>query len=1090
MQTQLLNERYRLDRELGHGGMGTVYQGYDVLLDRVVAVKLLTSKKLGKEGKERLLGEARAVAKLNHPNIVSVYDAGESDDMPFVVMEYIIGKSLYEETPKSKQQILRTVIQVCDALEEAHTHGIIHRDLKPENVIMTEGGLAKLTDFGLARSVASRMSQDGALTGTVFYISPEQALGKPLDARSDLYALGVMLYEFCTGQLPFTAEDQLAVIAQHIHQDPIPPRELAEDISQEVEAIILRLMAKQPDARFGSAGELRAALEELLSSEDKSSQKPHHNLPVFLTRFIGRERELKHIREWVGSERLLTLTGVGGTGKTRLALEALRTIVDDFRDGVWLVELSAISDEAQMTRAIASVLGAREQSGQLLIDTLKTHIGQRQMVLILDNCEHLIESSARIVQDLLTVCPNLHVITTSREALGLPGEVSFHVKSLQQPDPENLPGMQQAWQVESMQLFRDRALNVNPDFNPDAVQTLAAARVCTRLDGIPLAIELAAARVRVLSVEEIAERLSDRFRLLTGGRRSAIPRQQTLQALIDWSYDLLTSEEKSLLQRLSVFLGGWTLAAAEEVCAREDIQPASILDVMTRLVDKSLVLFEDQAGEARYDMLQTIRQYAGEKLIQSSEMEALRNRHLSYYADFTRAAAPQLRQSDQNFWMDRLEEEHDNLRAALEWSLSSDDVECIKAGMRIAASSTLFWIVRGHWNEAWNWMQKLLQTPAVQSMQCIEKTQLLYSSGFLVKELGDIHVAKDLFTQALQEARTQQDAHSQGFALLGLGKLATIEHFFEEAGKLIDQSLAIFRSLQEKEGLAMALAEKGTITADREGYPAARPYFQENLELCREIGDELGVAGTLQALGRIELYEKNPKQARQYVEESLQIYRRSGDKSGIAGALSVIGLVELYSDELDQSRQHYEEALRITRELRSSPGIGTALIALGEIARAQSDYSAARAYYEEALHINQTTGQVGIVMVVAHNLGYVAKQQGDYEKAMAFFRRSLDLAVERDQQRILFYCIMGIASLLVDMDNCRKAAAFFGFAESLRMQHDYSLDPVDQWEVNQSLKKMEECLSDKQKNEHWQTGKNWSLEKFLEMVQGEYETIQ
>lgn len=1091
MQSQILNQRYRLDRELGRGGMGTVYQGYDTLLDRVVAVKLLTSRSLVDEGKQRLLAEARAVARLNHPNIVAVYDAGESENMPFVVMEYIVGMSLHENPPAGIEQIARTIIQVCDALEEAHNHGIIHRDLKPENVIMTEGGLAKLTDFGLARSLATRMSQEGALTGTVFYISPEQALGKPLDARTDLYALGVMLYELCTGQLPFQAEDQLAVIAQHIHEAPKPPRELHRDIPQEMELIILQLMAKNPDERLSSAAEVRSALEVLLNNGgDNIAGHPNHNLPTFITRFIGRKNELSQVEQLLTAERLVTLTGVGGTGKTRLALEAARLMLNRFRDGIWLVDLSAISDENQIMRVIAGVLGVREQADLPLMDKLKTHIGSREMLLVLDNCEHVIEMSALIVQDLLTACPNLHIMTTSRESLGLQGEISYHVRSLKTPDPDHLSQPDQAWKVESMQLFLDRALNVKSDFSPDEGETMAAARICSRLDGIPLAIELAAARVRVLPVQEIAERLSDRFRLLTGGRRAAIPRQQTLQALIDWSYELLTPEERTLLQRLSVFIGGWTLSASEKICADDALHFSRILDVTTRLVDKSLVNFNDSSQHARYDMLQTIRQYASEKLIQSGEMEPLRNRHLEYYAELAQKASPELWRSSQIDWMDRLEEEHDNLRAALEWSMSKKDANLLQAGMGIASGISVFWLVRGHWNEAWNWMRQLLQSPVSEDLSCSQKTHLLYAAGFLVKELGDIYRAKALFSQALSEAQSQGDQNSEAYALLGLGRTVMIEQFYDQSEELIDQSLNLFRSQDDKVGILLALAEKGAIAADQKGYEVAKPFFQENLAICREIGHELGVAGTLLSLGRIESHEHNKDQARKYIEEGLQIYRRSRDKSGIAHALSAIGLVELYSREMDKSKEYYEEALRITRELRSSPGIGMALIALGEISRSQSDYQAAREYYEEALEINESIGQVSIVMVVAHNLGYVAKQQGDYDKSMSFFLRSLDLAVERKQHRILFFCLMGIASLMVDMGELTKAASIFGFAESIRMQHDYSLDPVDQWEVNQSLKKLEASLPQDEKNEHWQAGKIMSMEDILSIMRGEHETVK
>jgi non-specific serine/threonine protein kinase len=1082
----VLNNRYRLDRELGQGGMGTVYEGYDQLLDRAVAIKILTSKSLGIEGKERLLSEARAVAQLNHPNIVSVYDAGEDQSLPFVVMEYLHGQSLHEKPPEDMDEILRVTLQICDALEEAHIHGIVHRDLKPENVIITDGGLAKLTDFGLARSLSSRMSQEGALTGTVFYISPEQALGKPLDGRTDLYSLGVMLYEFITGELPFTADDPLAVIAQHIHEQPRRPVELAPDIPPVFEEIILKLLSKNVEDRFPTANELKEALADLTAGAGRFlSTKQKNNLPLDLTRFIGREREIAEVKGLLTEHRLVTLTGVGGTGKTRLSLQVAREMLDDFSDGVWVVELSTIFEKDQVIRAVSAVLDVREKTNQPLMDSIIDFLKPREMLIIMDNCEHLITACAGFAGMLLSACPDIRIMVTSREALGIQGEISFHVPSMKLPDLETLPEADAAWEVESMQLFMDRAASVKPDFSPTGQDTQAVARICSRLDGIPLAIELAAARVRALPVEEIANRLSDRFRLLTGGIRTAMPRQQTLQALIDWSFDLLTDQEKLLLQRMSVFSGGSTLEAVEKVCAGSGINEADILDLVTRLVDKSLVAFENMNGSARYDMLETIRQYAREKLIQSGEIEFLRRRHLEYYTSFTGKIAPELWRGKQVFWMDRLEQEHDNLRVALEWSLCGEcGPDLLIPGMCIAGAVSLFWLVRGHWSEAWTWMRRLLENPDATDLHDPEKTRLLYAAGFIVKSLGDILKSKELFELAAQEARAQQDQSGHAYALLGLGEVAINEHALQDAEKFIEQSMVIFRSLDDPVGMLLAFADKGTIAADSQGYDKAREYFNENLKICRELGHQLGVAGTLLALGHIETHIGDKDKGRRLVEESLAIYRVSKDKSGIAGALSAIGLSELYAENMESSREHYEQALRISRELRSGPSIGTALIALGEIARSQSDYSAARNYYEEALHLNEHLGQMGIVNIVAHNLGYVARQQGDLKKALEFFRKSLDMSIERDQHRFIFFCLAGIASVLVDSGEHQNAAMLFSFAEKFGRENHYRLDPVDKWEVDQSIKKLEQELDQKDLEDCRASGEELTLEEAIQIAKG------
>lgn len=1085
----VLNNRYRLDRELGQGGMGTVYEGYDQLLDRVVAIKVLSTRSLGTEGKNRLLNEARAVAQLNHPNIVSIFDAGEDNDLPYVVMEYMHGQSLHEAPPATMEEILRVTVQICDALEEAHIHGIVHRDLKPENVIMTEGGLAKLTDFGLARSLSSRMSQEGALTGTVFYISPEQALGRPLDGRTDLYALGVMLYEFATGQLPFSADDPLAVIALHIHEDPRRPSELVQDLSPVFEEVILKLLSKNADDRFATAGELKTVLEELLENRGTlPSGRQKHNLPLDLTRFIGRGKEIAEVRRLVGQHRLVTLTGVGGTGKTRLSLQAAREMTEEFPHGVWVVELSTIFEKEQVVRALAEVLDVREKTNKPLMETILEFLRLRQILIIMDNCEHLISTCAGLIEHLLTACPGLKFIVTSREALGLPGEMSFHVPSLKLPDLENMPRLEEVWEVESMQLFLDRAISVKPDFSPGEEDARAVARICSRLDGIPLAIELAAARVRALPVGEISSRLSDRFRLLTGGIRSSIPRQQTLQALIDWSFDLLTDQEKILLRRMAVFTGGCTMEAAESVCGGNGIDQIDILDLMTRLVDKSLVNFENQNGSARYDMLETIRQYAREKLIQAGEIEDLRRKHLQYFAAYAARVAPELWYAMQVPWMDRLEEEHDNLRGALEWSLCEEcGRDLLVLGIQTAVSLWAFWMVRGHWSEAWNWSRKLLETAAQRDLEQTSTTELTFVAGFIIKALGDVLKARELFDQAARQARAQQDLRSHAFALLGLGEVAANQHNLQEASRYLEQSLVIFKGLDDKVGLLMAYAARGGVAADAREFDIARGFFNENLRISREIGHQLGVAGTLLALGQIETHYGDKKKGRQYIEESLAIYRISKDKSGIAGALSAIGLSELYAEEMESSRGHYEQALSITRELRSGPGIGTALIALGEIARSQSDYAAARDYYEEALHLNENLGQMGIVNIVAHNLGYVAKQQGDLDKALEFFRKSLDMSEERGQDRLVNFSLSGIASVMVEKGEMQTAARLLGFTEKFGQENGYHLDPVDQWEIEQSLLKLNEAISQTEKDQHWLRGKELTLEEAIKIARGENE---
>jgi len=1078
---QLLNQRYRLERPLGQGGMGTVFQGYDTLLDRPVAVKVLTPGKLGTEGRSRLLTEARAVARLNHPNIVAVYDAGEADGAPYVVMELLEGDSLHEKPPENLPTLVEIAKQVCRALAETHARGIIHRDLKPENIILTPGGVAKLTDFGLARSDASRLTDSGALIGTVFYISPEQALGRELDGRSDLYSLGVMLYEFASGQLPFGGEDPVAVISRHLSEMPPPPSQFNPQVPAGLDALMMRLLQKEPQARFADANQTLSALESALGKSDMPATAAHHNLPVELTSFIGREKELEEIRQLLQENRLVTLTGVGGTGKTRLALQTARAVLDSFPQGVWAVELSALADAAQATRALASALGVREESASPLAQTLLDYLKTRQVLLLLDNCEHLITFCAELAERILTTCPAVKLLVTSREALGVPGERAYHVRSLRLPEHAAGQSEDLLWQSEAMRLFRERALAANPDFKPTHQESLAVARITERLDGIPLAIELAAARVRALPVEEIAARLNDRFKLLTGGSRSALPRQQTLQALIDWSYELLTDAERVLLRCLSVFSGGWSLAAAEQVCASDVLPRADVLDTLTRLVDKSLVSMDSAAGETRYSMLETIRQYAREKSISVAELEALRNRHLEYYLEFSRQMEPALWRREQKRWLERADAEYENLRLALEWSLSDPANSArFTSGMQLAALIGNFWNIRGVWREGADWYARFILA-ADASQQPIPAMLLAWNAQLNIM-LGLLALPRDLFERAYANAAERHDDIARAFALFGR---SLVKHVDRAKSGMEDlaESLSIFRALDHQPGIALALSSQGNMAAESLDWDTARCFYLENMDICRRLGHRLGLAGTLMALANIDAHTNQPEQARIYLEESLSIFREYGDVNGIGGALRMGGYVELITDNLESARAHYEESLRLSRETFNRPGIGMELTALGEIARGQGDYAAARRYYEESAVANEEFP--GTVMISLHNLGYVALHQNDLPAALDFFRRSLDLAEKHNYERVMYYCLAGIACIYVEMEACQPAARLFAGAQHGKDSASLGLDPLDQREVDTAVSKLRELCDAAVVEREWQAGLASPLKKLLDLARQE-----
>ncbi|HJS28873.1 MAG TPA: tetratricopeptide repeat protein, partial [Anaerolineales bacterium] len=965
----ILLDRYRLDTELGRGGMGVVYRAHDRLLERAVAVKLLSLSGYDDEARARWIHEAQAAAQLNHPNVVSVYDAGEAQDLPFIVMELVEGESLHERRPTALDEILTLARQVCAALAHSHAHGIVHRDLKPENILLTPEGIAKLMDFGLARSGASQESQEGNISGTVFYLAPEQALGGPIDGRADLYALGVMLYELTTGRLPFTGDDPLGVVAQHLYNPVVPARTHRPDLPPAFEAIIHRLLAKAPEDRFASADEVGAALAAV-AVQLQSPPGPRANLPIQLSSFIGRERELAQVREMLSDSRLVTLVGPGGCGKSRLAIQVALELIAEYPHGVWLIELGAISDPALIAQKTASVLGLEAESERSLLDVLTDYLSEKNLLLVLDNCEHLISGCAQLAETLLQACPNLRILATSREALGIAGESSLVVPSLAVPDPGGWPAAvddiaSDLSSYEGVHLFVERALAVRPGFRLTSENAPAVAQICYRLDGIPLAIELAAARVKAMSVEQIAERLDDRFRLLTGGSRTALPRHQTLQALIDWSYELVSEPERVLLRRLSVFAGGWTLEAAEKVCAGNGIPARQVLDLLARLVDKSLVAVEERTGTARYRMLHTIRQYAREKLFASGEEERVRARHLDFYAGLAEEAEPQLRSAEQLQWLDRLETDHDNLRAALRWGQQGAGPDL---GLRLAGALFWFWLLRGHASEGRGWLEGILALNG-EGRQSLAYARALWASGYLAVGQGDV-VAGRSRLEASREIFTEVD-DQEGIAdsLLGLGRTAYFQGDYTAALSLYQHSLAASEAAGYPWGSAQAHYRLGMVFLVQGDYGQARPHFEESVRKFRDLGDKWGLSYALSALGEEAHRRGDYALARSVLEESLRIFRELGSKSGIAMSLGELGWLSLSEGDYVAARSRLEESLALRQEMGYRVGMAIALNLLGDVALHQGNYQQARTFIDKSLALRKELGSKSGVAWSLQNLG-------------------------------------------------------------------------------------------------------------------------
>jgi predicted ATPase/class 3 adenylate cyclase len=678
-----------------------------------------------------------------------------------------------------------------------------------------------------------------------------------------------------------------------------------------------------------------------------------NNLPRQLTSFIGREKEMAEVKRLLSTAYLVTLTGSGGAGKTRLALQVAAEMVDDYPDGVWLAEFAPIADPALVPKTVASALNVPEQPGRAMTETLVDALRPKALLLVLDNCEHLLAACRGLIAALLSTCPEVRILATSREGLGVPGEALWRVPSLSLPeDIFHLPPPEGLVLYDAVRLFVDRAVAAAQGFTVTSENAPAVALVCQRLDGIPLAIELAAARVKVLAVEQIAARLDDRFRLLTGGSPTLLPRQQTLRATLDWSYGLLSDQERTLLRRLSVFAGGWTLDAAEAVCAGGGIEASDILDLLTQLVDKSLVVAETQRGEARYRLLETVRQYGWDRLVELSETADVRTRHRDWYLHLAERADPKLRGPEQGVWGRRLEAEHDNLRAALEWSKTEEgDAD---AWLRLAGALHWFWFMRNYLSEGRERLEEALATNRNASVPA--RANVLCGAGTLAWRQGDIKRAEILLQESLALFRKLGENSGMAFSLHHLAHVAERQRDFREATVLFDESLARFKEAGNTWGGGLTLECMGGSALLRGDYDGARALLEESSLIYREVGESLGLSLVLRKLGTVAEQQGDYERATALLEQGLALARQSGGRYAIPGMQQSLGDVALRRGDCLRAAALYRESLIQQRGVGDKPGITRCLEGLAAVACARSRYGEGARILGAAEALREATG--------------------------------------------------------------------------------------------------------------------------------------
>ena len=779
------------------------------------------------------------------------------------------------------------------------------------------------------------------------------------------------------------------------------------------------------------------------------------NLAQPLTSFIGRARELDELRRLLDEHRLLTLTGSGGCGKTRLALQAALEARAVFPDGVWLVELAALSDPALVAQTAATALGVQEHAGHDVARTLATHIGAKRTLLVLDNAEHLLEACSRLVAMLLHQCGNVALLVSSREPLGLPGERVCRVPSLELPDVDRRLAIDDLAACESVRLFVERAQAQNPRFELTAGNAAVVGSICRRLDGIPFAIELAAARMRSLSATEVHARLDERFRLLTGGSRTALPRQQTLRALIDWSYDQLGAAERALLCRLSVFAGGWTLDAAERMADDAEIEPAAVLDVLVALVDKSLVLAEERGGSSRYRLLETVRQYARDRLLERGDGDRWRDRHAEHFLAVAEAAMPLLVSAEQGPWLERLELEHDNLRAALTWTSST---AASVTALRLAGALASFWEIRGHPAEGRRWLAEALA--AAPSAPAAVRAKALAGAGVLAREQGDYDAAERMLAGALALYRELGDRAGIAALVNDCGSVRRERGDYAAARALYAESLAIRRELGDRRGVGSSLNSLGLVHRELGEYAQARECYEESLALDREIGDRLHIAVSLNNLGGMEADLCNYAAARALHEESLAIRRELGNRRGIASSLTNLGNVLQLMGELNAARTLLEESLAIRRELGDRRGAAVSLWALGNVAAAAGDLANAERLHEESLATRRALGDRWGVATSLNELGALACRREDAAAARALYEESLRIEAALGDRWDAIESLSGLASVALLAQRPARAALLWAAAERLREEVGAPLPEAQRARYAEQLRRARAALAD------------------------------
>jgi non-specific serine/threonine protein kinase len=883
---------------VGRGGFGHVFRAWDSMLEREVALKLWRRDR----GDSRALLEARALARVRHPNLPVVHGADEHEGWMGMWTDLVRGRTLEEEIrddgPLGAREAAQVGVEVCRALAAVHGAGLVHRDVKTSNVMREPSGRVVLLDFGLAVESAADVGS-GRAAGTPPSMAPEVLRGAGATVASDLYAVGVLLYRLVSRAHPYEGRTAVEVGRLHDRREAVALHRRRPDLPPTFVRIVDRALSHSPEGRYADASSLERALLEFLGAvarelDAAAPVRPGREdppLPHFLTRFIGRDDELAQCHDALGSHRLVTLVGPGGSGKTRLSVRAAEAMS---RSGVAVafVDLSSLTEAATVEPEVRRAL--------------ETHpIGVSTGLLVLDNCEHLVDPLRGLVGNLLSGSRDLTLLATSRSPLGVPGERVLHVPPLSMPPADASGSVESVSSFDAVRLFVERAGLVRPDFQLTARNAAAVAEVCRRADGLPLAIELAAARARALSPEEIRDHLASGSRLLARGGFSTTARHESLEAAIRWTYDSLPEDLRALMNSLAIFTGTWSLPAVAAICA-SGASDLAVLEAVTSLIEQSLVTVAPPCfGVTRYRLLDTLRGFALERLAESGRLHELEERHFDYFLALAEEAEPSLWGPEQASWIERLDADHPNLQSALSWARG-------RAGraidhLRLAGALARFWSERGH-----------------------------------------LSTGREALDSALGLAEASEQPLVRARALLGASTLAIYQSDAAQARVHGVEALERYRALGDREGIARTRVTLGIIAHEISDYVAAETSYRESLDLFRQLGDERGEAHVLNNLGAITWRQERWDEARRLHREALDHAEPARDPGLRALALTNLGFVARHLGHTSEAATCLAEALALVREHRLMRHAASTLEAAAAVLAQQHESARAARLYAAA----------------------------------------------------------------------------------------------------------------------------------------------